>query len=86
MGNRYWFRQKPHGYGAVPSTWEGRLVTYSYSALLLFLLWGLPWLVPVGGTHWHTAILFMVAIPATALLLWIIYRRTEGEWRWRPRG
>lgn len=84
MANRCWFQQKTHGYGVVPATWEGWAVCGGYSALILFLIWGLPFVAPVRGTLLHVGIVFTVVIPATALLIWICWRRAEGEWRWRP--
>ncbi|MFV3129694.1 hypothetical protein [Niveispirillum sp. KHB5.9] len=85
MANRYWFRPKTHGYGAVPASWEGWAVNFAYSALILLLIWGLPFLLPVGETLWHVAITLMVVVPATLLLLWVTRRRTGGELRWRGR-
>lgn len=84
MANRYWFRQKTQGYGVVPATWEGWTVFAVYSALILFLIWGLPFIAPVQGTLLHVGIVFAVVIPATGVLIRICWQRAEGEWRWRP--
>ena len=34
MAHAYWFKPKRFGYGATPSTWEGRAVTGAYSLVV----------------------------------------------------
>jgi hypothetical protein len=77
----YWFKPKKFGYGATPTTWQGWAVIGLYVAVVpasvLTLLGGEQSRTPVA---WLT---FSVVAIATALMVWISWRRTDGPWRWR---
>ena len=71
-----WFAAKRYGYGAgLPIAWQGWALLAAYIALLA----GLGELLMPRQTP---LFLLLVAF-ATALLLVISARRTDGGWRWR---
>lgn len=78
--NTYWFMPKRYGYGLVPISWEGWLVTALFTAVLL--LGGLPMLTllkPEG----LGAIVFIVWVTiASTALLHIAKPYTKGDVRW----
>jgi hypothetical protein len=77
---KYWFRQKTFGYGATPSTWQGWALTI-VSCLALF---GLVLMGPAIRDNTLRALWMIlgavVIIAPTTLIVW---RKTEGGWRWR---
>jgi len=71
----YWFRPKRYGWGASPANWKGWLATGIFLVLILAVnlaLAGEPPLFQVGA--------FAVLL---ALFVWIVWNKTEGDWRWR---
>ncbi|MCH9807034.1 MAG: hypothetical protein K0U74_04820 [Alphaproteobacteria bacterium] len=83
---QFWFKPKRHGYGAVPNTWQGVLVTTAFA--LLVPLISVPWILSLSDEHrfigmavWALALLFSV---------WkfteFAKRKTDGEWLWRWNG
>ena len=77
---KYWFRQKTFGYGATPNTWQGWTLTI-VSCLALFGV------VLAGPTIRNNGlrVLWMVLAPVVivAPTTFIVWRKTEGGWRWR---
>jgi len=71
----HWFRPKRYGYGATPNTWQGWLVTLGFVALLAAIMS----LVGAGGG----AVLLAATAILTALFIWIVWKKTDGAWRWR---
>jgi hypothetical protein len=73
-----WFRVKRYGYGAgLPCSWEGWVV------LAVFLGVG------IGAglfIHTHPIAHFAVMLTATAALVLIAWRKSDGPWRWRNGG
>ncbi|TFI57413.1 hypothetical protein E2493_15145 [Sphingomonas parva] len=71
-----WFAPKRYGYGSgLPVAWQGWAVLAVYLAVVL----AAPFLLPV-------LLQILVIILATAALLLICARTTEGGWRWRSGG
>ncbi len=75
-----WFRPKRYGYGATPCTWQGWLLTLAFVALLAGIMTMLE--SGAAGREAHLAALVAVAA-ATALFIWITWKKTDGPWRWR---
>jgi hypothetical protein len=81
---RPWFAPKRTGYGATPSTWEGWALTLCYIVLL--------WADSVLSRRWFGPNLFalltfvVAAIIVTAAFVLIVYKKTDGAWRWRVNG
>lgn len=69
----YWFAPRRYGYGATPVTKAGWALTFGYAALLgLVVLW-----MPTSGTR------LGVGIALTTMFVTIVWRKTDGGWRWR---
>ena len=69
---KYWFYAKRYGFGwGLPASWEGWVVFIGYLATMI----GCPFILPI--------IYFpMVVISATALLIWICFKKGEKlQWR-----
>jgi hypothetical protein len=77
----HWFKQKRDGFGASPSSWQGWALTAAYVAVLLGLS---AWLTDGANANESRTLVFL-GLPAvvTILFLGIVWRTTEGGWRWR---
>lgn len=81
---KLWFRAKSFGWGWVPISWQGWLVTIVY---ILILVWTVVRIDPKV----HSASDFLinyaiVFIPATLILLYFCYTKGEKpKWRWNIR-
>ncbi len=71
----YWFRPKRYGYGASPVNWKGWSVTAVYVVLLLAV---------TLATAGHLLLRFGAFAVLMALLIWIVWKKTDGTWRWGP--
>ena len=79
---RYWFRPKRYGYGAMPVTWEGWLVTFGSVAVAVCSIVAMNRL--VGPSNFAAWIVWAVVIAGLLFALAAIARqKTDGEWRWR---
>lgn len=78
---KLWFRAKSFGWGWVPISWQGWLVTLVY---VLVLVWPVLRLDPkVHSANDFFANYVIIFIPATILLLLICYTKGETpKWRW----
>jgi hypothetical protein len=76
----YWFRPKRYGYGATPITWQGWLLTLLFVALLAGIMKMLQSGLAGGAAH---LIALVATVAATALFIWISWKKTDGAWRWR---
>lgn len=70
----YWFRPKLFGWGAVPVTWQGWVVTFAMvvAAILVARLSELR-----GPT------VLALLIPLVGFFAWLCWTKTDGDWRWR---
>lgn len=77
----HWFKQKRYGYGAVPSTWQGWALVAVYVAVIT----GLSLWLTQGAIQAETRTLPFFALVAVVTLIFvtIVFRTTEGGWRWR---
>ena len=82
----YWFRPKQYGYGASPANWKGWLATGLYIAIIA----GLTWQFIVGPVRAAAALSVQdtllgwgMLIAATLGFVWLCWRKTDGDWRWR---
>ena len=77
---KYWFRQKSYGYGATPNTWQGWLLVFASSGLVIALVMGANFLRGNEMRFWLIALgMPLVVVPAVL----ITHAKTEGGWRWR---
>ncbi|MGO9485560.1 MAG: hypothetical protein ACLPX9_13385 [Rhodomicrobium sp.] len=70
-----WFRPKRYGWGASPANWKGWLAIGVFLVLVLAVnlaLAGEPLLMQLGALG-----------VLLALFAWIVWKKTEGDWRWR---
>jgi hypothetical protein len=74
--NGYWFVPKRFGYGAVPVTWQGWVVTLAFGAGVMLAVRFLP----------AVAEKIIVSLALIAALTAISMVKTDGEWRWRSGG
>jgi len=86
MGNgngKPWFKPKRTGYGCVPSTPEGWVITGVY---VMMLLSGEVALFLTGPTESHIIAFLTFSLLLTAVFLAVAYKKTDGVWRWRRNG
>ena len=67
-----WFRPKHYGWGASPSNWKGWLATAVFVALVVAIM-------QLATLPFQVATI----VPMTALFIWIVWKKTDGAWRWR---
>lgn len=74
-----WFSAKSHGYGAgLPVAWQGWVLIAGY-----FVVLGVAgWLDRLGFASTRIAALILF-ITATATLIVLAARHTQGGWKWR---
>ena len=77
MSSGAWFKPKTYGYGNVPSTWQGWLVTFVFGAFVIAMVAAVR--AELLSAFWGVAIVFAV----TAAFLWLIKSKTDGPWGWR---
>jgi uncharacterized membrane protein YhaH (DUF805 family) len=75
-----WFRQKRYGWGWVPSTWQGWLITLLYISILLLLSFSIN----DNSSPYDIVVMFVLpAIFLTVLFILIACKKGEKpEWRW----
>ncbi len=71
----YWFRPKRYGYGASPANWKGWLATAVFAVLVLAVNLALARETPL--------IYLGIFALMLALFGWIVWKKTDGTWRWR---
>ncbi len=69
----YWFRPKHYGYGASPANWRGWLAMAVFLALIF----------AVNQLTGNSLIRFGAFGVLLALFVWIVWKKTDGTWRWR---
>jgi len=81
---RYWFRPRKYGYGARPTTWEGYLLI----AVFVVIVGALSLALTNGGPPSQARILthFLSVGLLAIVFVWICWKKTDGEWRWRWGG
>ena len=76
-----WFAPKRYGYGAgLPIAWQGWALLAGYLIVIGAALL-LPAVLPDSGVF--VAVYGAIVLLATAVLLVVCERKTEGGWRWR---
>jgi hypothetical protein len=73
----YWFKPKERGYGNVPTTWQGWLLTVGFALFVPAMAIAVN--SAVISKFWCIAIILAV----TAVFLVLLKAKTDGEWRWR---
>lgn len=78
---KLWFVAKRYGWGWVPITWQGWLVTLAYIVFIILAFRRVD-----GQSHSASDTLigmFPALVIATLVLLWICYEKGEQpRWRW----
>ena len=82
--HQYWFKRKTFGWGWVPASWQGWLVTGVYGALLFAIIRMQEKAVagnPDSGSNFLVFALPIILL--TALLIYIAYKKGEKpKWQW----
>ena len=77
-----WFKPHRYGLGASPATWQGWALVGLYIAVVLGTMWlFLPHQGPLDMNS--LALWLAVVAAASAVIIWIAHRNTEGGWHWR---
>jgi hypothetical protein len=81
---KFWFRRKWYGWGWVPITWQGRVVTLVYAGFVIFISLTLDELASKKD------VIFLFILPLvmlTSMLIRICYKTGEKpKWSWgRPK-
>ncbi|MFY9642177.1 MAG: hypothetical protein WCD20_14260 [Rhodomicrobium sp.] len=71
----YWFRPKRYGWGATPANWKGWVAIGVFVAVILAVNLELARGMPL--------IYFAIFGALLALFGWIVWKKTDGVWRWR---
>lgn len=75
---RYWFKRKIWGWGWVPVTWQGWVVTLLYVVLISVLVLSREEYVPGNPDSGSNFLVFgLPTIVLTALLIFITYKKGE---------
>lgn len=69
----YWFAQKRYGWGFVPVTWQGWMLTVG-----TLLMAG-----AITRLTQRSALYQLLFIPLLGGALWLCWLKTDGGWRWR---
>ncbi|MBL8543380.1 MAG: hypothetical protein JNJ63_06180 [Hyphomonadaceae bacterium] len=79
--SRYWFKPRRYGLGAAPSSWEGWALTVAYALAVTSLG---AWLMDEARANAQREQAFFAALAVlTVAFIVIVWRKTEGGWRWR---
>jgi hypothetical protein len=73
----YWFKPKERGYGNVPATWQGWLLTVGFTLFVPAMAIATSF--EVLSRFWCVVTILAV----TAVFLVLLKAKTDGEWRWR---
>jgi hypothetical protein len=77
----YWFRPHRYGFGATPANWKGWAVSLIYVAVMAMLASALA---PSPSSNGAEVLAWIAALClTTAFFVWIAWRKTDGQWRWR---
>jgi hypothetical protein len=81
-----WFRPKRFGYGAVPVTWQGWLLTFVSAAVIAGCV---TVSILANMRHWPhdgvlTALCAGLGVLAIVVLTIVARATTVGDWKWRP--
>lgn len=81
---RYWFKRKIWGWGWVPVTWQGWLVTLLYVALVSLRVLTREEAIPGNPDSGSNFLVFgLPLIVLTALFIFTAYRKGEKpKWQW----
>ena len=74
MTNKYWFKPKKYGIGAMPSSWEG------WSVILIFSIVAIYTAINFANDLFKLIIILFILI---IILIFITKKKTDGEWKWR---
>lgn len=78
---KHWFKRKRYGYGWVPVTWQGWLVTTIYAGIII--LGGLFLNREAKPVSENLLVFFTVLIVATGILFTVThYSAPSAKWRW----
>lgn len=87
MSNRFWFRPKRYGYGFVPTSWEGWLMTGIFIGVLALVAWRHDFFEPGYLPRARDGFAFLWdLVVATAIFSLIAVRKTDGELKWNWGG
>lgn len=74
-----WFAAKRYGLGAGrPITWQGWALVGGYLAIIAPTGW-----LDHQSDGWVRAMGFVLFVMATVTFISLVYRRTQGGWKWR---
>ena len=78
----YWFKPREKGYGTAPAKWKGSLVALGFLGVVV------AFLTTLVAVREHLTLAFFAvwaaAFIATELLfIWIAWKKTDRDWRWR---
>jgi hypothetical protein len=81
---QYWFKRKIWGWGWTPVTWQGWLVTFLYSALIVSLVFFREEAVPGDPNSGSNFLVFgLPCILITTFFVFIAYKTGEKpKWQW----
>ncbi len=82
--NHYWFKRKVFGWGWVPATWQGWLVTVVYIVLILLLVFTREEAIPGNPDSGSNFLVFgLPIIILTTVFIFVCYRKGEKpKWQW----
>lgn len=76
---RYWFKAKLYGWGWVPATWQGWLITGIYLLLVILVSSTLS----LEPTFWRILSLILIVEFLTLVFIFIAFKKGEKpRWQW----
>lgn len=79
-----WFKQKRYGFGAYPSSWQGWAISLGYAVIIIAL--GAWMNVDEAKVAVRMTPALAISAGLTIAFVFIVWRTTEGGWRWRWGG
>jgi len=82
--NHYWFKRKIWGWGWMPATWQGFLITLVYITLIATLVLNRE--APIPGNPDSGSNFLVLGLPIillTAAFIFVVYKKGEKpKWQW----
>ena len=81
---KFWFKRKTYGWGWVPATWKGWVVTVLYIVFVIFLILTREESVPGNPDSGSNFLVFGLPFTLiTVLFVFIAYKKGESpKWQW----
>ena len=81
--SKHWFIPKRFGWGFVPVSVEGWLMTLVLIGVIILISWKNSFFTETGPTGWQALYFLIDTAIATAIFSFIAAKKTKGKLKWR---